>query len=69
MEKLHSEERRKFHSSPRIIRSVRWAGRVARMGEMRNVCAILFGKSEWKRDHREDQDIDDRVILKRILRK
>jgi len=28
---------------------MRWAGYVARMGVMRNVCSILIGKSEEKR--------------------
>jgi proteasome lid subunit RPN8/RPN11 len=30
-------------------RRVRWAGHVARMGEKRNVCGILVGKTEGKR--------------------
>jgi hypothetical protein len=28
---------------------MRWAGHVARIGEMRNVCKILVGKPEGKR--------------------
>jgi hypothetical protein len=28
---------------------MRWAGHVARMGEMRNVCRLLVGKPEGKR--------------------
>jgi hypothetical protein len=42
-------------SSPDIIRHIksrrmRWAGRVARMGEEKNVCRVLVGKPEGK-DH------------------
>jgi hypothetical protein len=41
-------------SSTNIIRMVtsrkRWAGRVVRVGEMRNVCIILVGKCEGKRE-------------------
>jgi hypothetical protein len=44
----------KKHSSPDIIRQIksrrmRWAGRVVRMGEGRNVYRILVGKPEGKR--------------------
>jgi hypothetical protein len=28
---------------------MRWAGHVARIGEMRNTCVILVGKTEGKR--------------------
>jgi hypothetical protein len=43
-----------MYSSPDIIRQIksrrmRWAGHVARMGEVRNVCRFLVGKSEGKR--------------------
>jgi hypothetical protein len=33
----------------RISRRMRWARNVARMGEKRNACRILVGKSEGKR--------------------
>jgi hypothetical protein len=41
------------YSSPSIIRIIksrrmRWAGRVARMGEKRNVYRVLVGKPEGK---------------------
>jgi hypothetical protein len=43
-----------LYPSPDIIRQIksrrmRWAGHVARMGEGRNVCRVLVGKSEGKR--------------------
>jgi hypothetical protein len=49
--KLHNEELRDFYSSPSInriikLRRIRWAGHVARMGEMRNVYRLLVGKTE-----------------------
>jgi hypothetical protein len=51
--KLHNEELREY-SSPSIIRIIksrrmRWAGHVARMGEMRNAYRLLVGKSEGNR--------------------
>jgi hypothetical protein len=39
------------------------------MGERKNVYKISVGEPGGKRGHREDQSIDDRVILKWILRK
>jgi hypothetical protein len=55
--KLHNEELHNLYSSPTIIRMiksrrVRWAGRVARMGERRNAYRILVGKPEGKRPRR-----------------
>jgi hypothetical protein len=52
--KLHNEELHNLYSLPSIIRStksrrMRWAGRVARMGEKRNVYRLLVGKPEGKR--------------------
>jgi hypothetical protein len=52
--KLHNEELHNFYSSPSIIRTIksrrmRWAGNVARRGEMRNAYRIFVGKSEGKR--------------------
>jgi hypothetical protein len=48
----HDEELRDLCSSPNIIRlnkCRKWAGHVARMGEMRNAYNILVGKPEGKR--------------------
>jgi hypothetical protein len=52
--KLHNEELRDLYSSLstiRIIKSrrMRWAGNVARMGDMRNAYRLLVGKPEGKR--------------------
>jgi hypothetical protein len=49
----HNEEPHNLYSSPSIIRVIksrrmRWAGHVARMGEKRNACRILVGKSDGK---------------------
>jgi hypothetical protein len=52
--KLHNEELHNLYSSPDIIRQVksrrmRWAGRVARMGEEKKVYKVLVGDPEGKR--------------------
>jgi hypothetical protein len=52
--KLHNEELNDLYSLPNIVRVVkwrrmRWAGRVARMGEDRVVNRVLVGKPEEKR--------------------
>jgi hypothetical protein len=52
--KLQNEELRYLYSSLSIIkimksRRMRWAGHVARMGEMRNAYRLLVGKPEGKR--------------------
>ena len=54
--KLHFEELNDLHSSPNIIRVIkwrrmRWAGHVAHMGGRRVVYRVLVGKPEWKRAH------------------
>jgi hypothetical protein len=51
--KLHNEELHNMYSSPSRIRTIksrrmRWAGRIARMGEKRNAYRILVGKPEGK---------------------
>ena len=52
--KLHNEELNDLYCSPNIFRVIksrwmRWAGHVARMGEMRGVYSVLVGKPEGKR--------------------
>jgi hypothetical protein len=52
--KLHNEELHNLYFSPSIIRIIKsrrmsWAGHVARMGEKRNVCRLLVGRTEGKR--------------------
>ena len=52
--RLHNEELNDLYSSPNIVRVIksrrmRWAGYVARMGEVRLVYRVLVGKPEGKR--------------------
>jgi hypothetical protein len=47
--KLHNEEFHSPYSSPNIVRVIRWAGHVARMGEGRGVFRALVGRHEGKR--------------------
>jgi hypothetical protein len=49
---LHNEELNDLYYSPSIIRmmkAMRWAGYLARMGEKRNVCRFLVGVPEGRR--------------------
>jgi hypothetical protein len=60
--KLHSEELHILYLSPNIIRqiklrSMRWEGNVARMGEEGKVYRVLVGKPR-ERDLLEDRGID-----------
>jgi hypothetical protein len=52
--KLHNDELHGMYSSPNIVRVIksrrmRWEGHVARMGEGRGVCRVLFRRPEGKR--------------------
>jgi hypothetical protein len=52
--KLHNEELHGLYSSPSTVRVIkarrmRWAGHVARMGEMRGAYNILVGRPEGRR--------------------
>jgi hypothetical protein len=52
--KLHNEELHSLYSSPSIVRMIkarrmRWAGHVARMGEVRGAHNILVGKTQGRR--------------------
>jgi len=41
---------------------MRWAGRVARIGERRNSYRVLVGKPEGRR-HLEDSDVDIIILI------
>jgi hypothetical protein len=61
--KLHNEVLRDLYSSLSIIRVImsrrmRWAGRVARMGEKRNAYRLLVGKPEGKRPLGRPRHVD-----------
>jgi hypothetical protein len=52
--KLHNEKFNDLYCSPSIVRVIksrrmRWAGHVARMGEVRGLYRVLVGKPEGKR--------------------
>ena len=71
--KLHNDELNDLYSSPNIVRVIksrrmRWAGHVARMEEGRGVHKVLVGNLR-ERDHRGDQDVDGRIILRWFFRK
>jgi hypothetical protein len=46
-------------------RRLRWAGRIASVGERRDACRILMGNIS-EGDHLKDPDVDGRIILKWI---
>ena len=71
--KLHIEELNVLWCSPNIVRMIksrrmRWADRAASTGERRRLYRVLVRKSEG-RYHFEDLGVDERVILRRIIRK
>jgi len=47
--RLHNEELLNLYSLPHIIRRMRWAERLARMGETRNAYKIFVQKQIGKR--------------------
>jgi hypothetical protein len=52
--RLHNEELNDLYSSPNIVRVIklrrmRWAGHVARMGEVRGAYRVLVGRHEGRR--------------------
>jgi hypothetical protein len=66
--RLHNEELHNLYASPKIIRVIksrrmRWAGHVARMGDMTNAFKI------WLENHSGDPGIDGRMIIECILEK
>jgi hypothetical protein len=54
----------------RVIKSRRsgWAGHVERIGERRGVCRVFVRKVR-ERDHLGDPGVDERVIIRWIVRK
>jgi hypothetical protein len=70
---LHNEELNDLYCSPNILRVIktrrmRWAGHVARMGEMRGAYRVLVGKPEGKRPLVR-LNCSGRIILKWIFTK
>jgi hypothetical protein len=66
--KLNNEELNDLYSSSNIVwliklRSMRWAGYVARMGEKRGVYSVLVGNLR-ERDHLIDPGENGRIILR-----
>jgi len=45
---------------------MRWAGRVARVGETRDVYRVWWGNLS-ERDYMEDPDVDGRIMLKKDI--
>ena len=71
--KLHNEELNDLYSLHNILRllksrRMRWAGHVARMGQVRGVHRVLVGKPEGKRPLERPRSRWG-IILRRILRK
>ena len=62
--------KKKLNKAVRLIKSriMRWAGHVARMGEV-DVRTGFRWRDLRKRDQLEDPDVDGRKILKCILKK
>jgi hypothetical protein len=67
--KLHNEELHGLYSSPSIVRMIkarrmRWAGHVARMGEVRGKYNILVGRPEgWRPLGRPRRRWDDNIKM------
>ena len=69
--KLHKKELRDLYSSPNVIlvmKSRRWAGRVARMGDKTGASRVLVGTPEGKRPL-ANPGVDGRVIINWIFKK
>jgi len=62
-----------LHASPNIIRvikptKIRWAGHVARVGEMVGNSSLFWLEKLKERDHSENLSVDGKIILQWILR-
>jgi len=66
--RLHNIELHRVYDSPYVVRIMKWAGHVARMGEKQRLYSILIGKPEGKKPF-EDGDYVGRTILDGILEK
>ena len=71
--KLHNGELNDMYCPPNIFRVIksriiRWPWHVACMGDKKGVYRVLMGKPE-KRDHLGDPGVDDRILLRWIIRK
>jgi hypothetical protein len=69
--KLHNDELHSLCSSPNITREIkprrmRWAGHVARMGEVRGIYRVWVGRPEGK-DRWEDLGVGGRITLRWTL--
>jgi len=72
--KLHNEELNNLYSSPNIVRVIksrrmRWAGRVARMGEGRGVYRVLVGEPDGRRPlgrPRRRWEDNIRMVLRKV---
>jgi len=70
---VYKEELNDLYSSPNIVRVIksrrlRWAGRIARMGQRKGVYRVLVGKPEGKRPL-GNPGVDGRIILRWNFRK
>ena len=70
---MHNEERNDLYCSLIIVwviksRRMRWVGHVAGLGERRDTCRVLVGKSEGKRGLGR-HSVDGRILLKLIFKK
>jgi hypothetical protein len=64
--RLHNEQLHNLYASPNVIRVVnsrrmRWVGKVARMGGMRNSYKF-WSENLKRRDHSEDLGVDGKII-------
>ena len=70
--KLHNEELNDLYCSPNIVRVIKsrmgLERHVACVGERRDTCWVLVGKSEGKRTL-DGTSVDERILVKLIFKK